>query len=314
MNRIERLSAILIQLQSKKIVRGQEIANRFDISLRTVYRDISSLNEAGVPIISEAGVGYSLVDGYRLPPVMFTLEEATAFLTAEKLVEKFTDNSTEKNYKSAMYKIRSVLGDAEKRFLENIDDHIQVLKNPYLPEQNKPSDQLQVFLTSIAEKKVLNIIYLAGYDQKISERNIEPIGIFYLADHWHLVAWCQLRNDYRDFRVDRISKVETTKKLYSKQHPTLKKYLQKKSRENELFKVVIIVKKEIIKYFGDQKYYSGFVAEKDLGNKMEMTFLTSSLEGFARCFIMFGDNAEIIEPPALKTMIKKLATSIAKKY
>ena len=105
MNRIERISAILIQLQSKKIVKGQEIADRFQISLRTAYRDIRALEESGVPIISEAGLGYSLVEGYRLPPVMFSKEEAIAFLTAEKLIEKFTDAETFQVYSSGLYKI-----------------------------------------------------------------------------------------------------------------------------------------------------------------------------------------------------------------
>ncbi len=82
-----------------------DIAERFNISLRTVYRDVKTLEEAGIPIIGEAGVGYSIMDGYRLPPVMFTREEATAFLTAEKFVEKLTDASTTEHHKSAMYKI-----------------------------------------------------------------------------------------------------------------------------------------------------------------------------------------------------------------
>src|SRR6476660_10142584 len=105
MNRIDRVTAILIQLQSKKIVKAQDIAERFNISLRTVYRDIKTLEESGVPVIGEAGIGYSIMDGYRLPPVMFTKEEATAFLTAEKLIEKLTDPSSDENYKSAMFKI-----------------------------------------------------------------------------------------------------------------------------------------------------------------------------------------------------------------
>ena len=93
MNRFNRVTAIFIQLQSKKIVRAKDISDRFNVSIRTIYRDIQTLTEAGVPIGSEAGVGYYLADGYRLPPVMFTKEEVTAFLTAEKLIEKFTDNS-----------------------------------------------------------------------------------------------------------------------------------------------------------------------------------------------------------------------------
>src|ERR1700744_5111837 len=104
MNRIDRISAILIQLQSRRVVKAIDIAERFAISLRTVYRDVKTLEEAGVPILGEAGVGYSIMDGYRLPPVMFTMEEATAFLTAEKLIEKLTDATTESSYKSAMHK------------------------------------------------------------------------------------------------------------------------------------------------------------------------------------------------------------------
>src|SRR5688572_4016812 len=102
MNRIDRISAILIHLQSRKIVKAQDIADRFNISLRTVYRDIRTLEEAGIPLMGEAGVGYSIMDGYKLPPVMFTTEEATAFLTAEKLVEKLTDQATKRCYQSAM--------------------------------------------------------------------------------------------------------------------------------------------------------------------------------------------------------------------
>jgi predicted DNA-binding transcriptional regulator YafY len=81
-NRFDRIVAILIQLQSKKIVKAQELSKRFDVSLRTIYRDIRTLEVAGVPIYSEAGVGYSLVEGYRLPPVMFTREEAESFIAA----------------------------------------------------------------------------------------------------------------------------------------------------------------------------------------------------------------------------------------
>src|SRR6185312_10720614 len=126
MNRIDRLTAILIQLQSRRVVKAQDIAERFSISLRTVYRDIRTLEEAGIPLLGEAGVGYSIMDGYRLPPVMFTKEEATAFLTAEKLIEKLTDNTTGEHYRSAMYKIKSVLRSAEKDYLENLDANIHV--------------------------------------------------------------------------------------------------------------------------------------------------------------------------------------------
>src|SRR5687768_15506858 len=108
-NRFDRIIAILIQLQSKKIIKAQELADRFQVSLRTIYRDIKTLESSGVPISSEAGTGYSIKEGYRLPPVMFTREEATGFIAAEKLMQRFTDKSLGNHFQSAMFKIKSVL-------------------------------------------------------------------------------------------------------------------------------------------------------------------------------------------------------------
>ncbi len=309
MNRIDRVTAILIQLQSKRVVKAQDVADRFNISLRTVYRDIRTLEEAGIPLVGEAGVGYSIMDGYRLPPVMFTIEEATAFLTAEKLVEKLTDPSTEESYKSAMYKIKSVLRSAEKDHLEIMDDYIEVLRNPYLPEESNPGS-LQRILKSIAEKKVLSISYFANHSQEKTSRNIEPIGIFYYGSKWHLIAFCQLRNDYRDFRTDRIAQITATPLPFKKQHPSLKAYLKQVTETKELLKVILLVDPSRMKHFGEQKYYNGFISQREVGDKVEMTFLTSSLEGFARWFIIFGDHAQIVTPDHLKTRVKEIALGV----
>ncbi len=131
MNRIDRLSAIIIQLQSRRTVRARDIADRYNISLRTVYRDISSLEEAGIPIIGEAGIGYSLQEGYRLPPVMFTREEATALITAEKLVAQLTDSTNAGLFSNAPDKIRSVLETSDKDYLNHMEGKIEVVKNSF---------------------------------------------------------------------------------------------------------------------------------------------------------------------------------------
>src|SRR5690625_2206261 len=121
LKRFDRLVAILIQLQSKKIVKSQELVERFDVSLRTIYRDIKTLEKAGVPLYGEAGVGYSLVNGYRLPPVMFTQREANSFMAAEKLMQQLTDKEIRTHFQSAMYKIKSVLRGAEKDRVEALE-------------------------------------------------------------------------------------------------------------------------------------------------------------------------------------------------
>jgi predicted DNA-binding transcriptional regulator YafY len=313
MNRIDRVTAILIQLQSKKIVKAQDIAERFNISLRTVYRDVKTLAEAGVPVIGEAGMGYSIMDGYRLPPVMFTKEEATAFLTAEKLIEKFTDASTETSYKSAMYKVRAVLRGAEKDMLENIEEHIEVLRKVMPFNDSSVSNTLQTILKSISEKKVLHIQYAAFNSDEITRRDIEPIGIFYSNGYWHTIAFCQLRNDYRDFRTDRILQILSTDKIFDKEHPSLRTYLERMTEKQELQTIVINVSAYAAKYLGTQKYYYGFVKEEKIDDCMQMTFLTPRDDFFERWLITFADHAEVVAPDSLKTKLKEFVYRIQQK-
>jgi len=309
MNRIDRISAILIQLQSRRVVKAADIAERFNISLRTVYRDIKTLEEAGIPLIGEAGVGYSIMDGYRLPPVMFTKEEATAFLTAEKFVEKLTDASTMTHYKSAMYKVRAILKTTDKDLLEGMDNRIEVLKTLNMPETAN-NDHIQTILHSISQKKVLALNYFAQHSQEHTKRYVEPIGIFFMSGYWHLIAWCRLRNAYRDFRTDRIKNLIVTEEHYTEEHPSLKDYITQTIKDREVDAVVILVDKGIHSHLENQKYYSGFISEKQIGDNIEMTFLTSSLEGFARWYMMYGEKAEIITPDSLKDRVRELAEKL----
>ncbi len=314
MNRIERISAILIQLQSKKIVKAQEIADRFEISLRTVYRDIRSLEETGVPIIGEAGVGYSLVDGYRLPPIMFTKEEAMAFVTAEKLVEKFTDYSTKTSYNSALYKIKAVLKSSEKNEINLLSNHIETVENRFSsPKSN--IDLIEPILKSIAEKRQIKIDYFTNHSQENTSRTVEPVGIFHNGNNWYLVAYCLLRNDYRNFKINRISSFNTTEKHFEQAHPSLKSFLEKTTQERELTKVVIKVEKNVMRYLGEEMYYQGYVSQQFLiDGTIEITFLSASLRGFCMWFMYFGQYAEIIEPPQLKTMIIEQIDMLSKKF
>ncbi len=311
MNRFDRIIAIFIQLQSKRVVTAQEIADRFEVSLRTIYRDIRSLEEAGLPIVSEVGVGYSMMDGYRLPPVMFSKEEALTFITAEKLMDRFTDYSLNKDYKAAMYKIRAVLRSAEKDYIEEVESQIAVLPNTYLPENNKIP--LQAILKSITDKTVLRIDYFANHSQEHSERSVEPVGVFHLGENWHLIAYCLLRKDYRDFRLDRISKIQATSQSFQKNHPPLQSFLDKFAHEKELVEIVVRVRKDMYKHMGDQKYYHGFMSQELRDDVVEMNFLSGSVEGFARWYMVFGDIAEIVKPESVKNKVRELGENILKK-
>ena len=313
MNRIDRLAAILIQLQSRPLIKAQDIADKFSISLRTVYRDVKALEEAGVPVIGEAGTGYRLMEGYKLPPVMFNMDEATALLTASKLVQSKTDAGISKHYIAALDKIRAILRHSEKDHIEEIDNHIAVMAHPAIVYQPQAELYLQSILKAIGSSLVIEINYVSLEKNEATRRKVEPVGIYYLGSHWYLIAFCQLRKDYRNFRTDKITQLNITNESNSKTHPTLQSFIAQMSAEREVQKVVIDVEPGIVKYLGEQKYYNGFVKEEKAGDYVRMTFLTGSLMGFSRWFMLYGDHAKIVEPLELNDMISRIAENILKK-
>lgn len=302
--RFDRIVAILIQLQSKKIVKAQELANRFEVSLRTIYRDIRTLEASGVPIYSEAGVGYALMDGYRLPPVMFTREEVSSFIAAEKLMQKFTDPSLGNHYASAMFKLKSVMRSTDKDWLSNIESKVVMQTAEPMFNNNSPNT-LAVLFESIAEKKQILLSYKTIEDEK-TQRNIEPVGVFHDHNNWYFLGYCHLRKDYRQFRTDRIHGIQKTECDFTIEHDSLESYLSK-TETIPTTKVRLLIEKKIARYLETERKYHGYISEKEVDGQIEMTFMCRDIEsGFPRWFLMFGDYATILEPERLKVRALEL--------
>ncbi len=316
MNRIDRLTAILIHLQSKRLVKAEELASRFDISLRTVYRDVKALMEAGVPIGSEAGVGYFIVDGYHLPPVMFSQEEAGAMLLAGKLVEQMTDRSIRDAFESALTKIKSVLNDPGREHLESLYSHIEVRPGTVEAEQEFPNRFLTDLQKAVVEKRAVDMEYMARYRDELTERVVEPIGLYYYGSAWHLIAWCRVRNDYRDFRVDRICRLTPTESTFlDHNHLSLQEYVQTVMRNHgDVHEAVVLFDKRTARFMGERKYQHGFVTETDLGDKVRMTFLTSFLPSLGRWLATYGAGVEIVSPLELKYVIQNHIAELVEHY
>lgn len=304
-NRFDRIVAILIQLQSKKIVKAQELAKRFDVSLRTIYRDLRTLEASGVPVTGEAGIGYSIMEGYRLPPVMFTREEAGSFVAAEKLMQKFTDKSLGGYHKSAMLKIRSVLRGSEKDWISALESQVQMDETQILFNKDIP-DALEILFESIAEKKQVYLKYHSLDADKPSERMIEAVGLFHENNFWYVLGYCHYRKDYRQFRTDRMLAIKRTGTPFVLVHGSIDDH-RKKCEAGALVKVRILVDKEVARYISAGKKMHGFVSETIKKDKVEMVFETPDVEHrFARWFIMFADCATILEPESLKERLKKI--------
>lgn len=221
-NRLSRLTAILIQLQTKRIVTASELASKFDVSKRTIYRDIKALEQSGVPVLTEEGKGYTLMDGYKIPPIMFTEKQANALILAEQLVLKNKDASFVKDYSEAIDKIKSILRYTAKdkaNLLANRTQYNEVIN------QERSSNNLSDLQKALTNYNLVKMQYINKEDT-VTNRLIEPFAILN-SENWYLVAWCRLRNEFRFFRPDRIKKMEILTENFEPHNMTLQEYFDK---------------------------------------------------------------------------------------
>ncbi len=223
MNRIDRLLGILTQLQSKKYVTAEKLADRFKISVRTVYRDVKALGELGIPVSFEQHKGYFIVQGYFLPPVSFTTEEANALLLTEALVQGFADQSIQTHYANVLTKVKAVLRTSQKEKVEVLIPSIK-LQVPSCFQHNYA--YLSVIQDAIAAKCILEMEYTTK-NGETSRRQVEAIGLIFYALNWHLIAWCHKRQEYRDFRVSNIQQLKKLDLPFQKRdHMPLDEYMK----------------------------------------------------------------------------------------
>jgi predicted DNA-binding transcriptional regulator YafY len=301
----------LTHLQSKKKVTAQEMADRFNISLRTVYRDVKALDESGVPVIGEAGTGYTIMEGYRLPPVMFTQEEASALLLGAKLAEQFTDGSVKRHFHAALFKIKAVLRSSDKEYVDSLTEHIEIISR-YTPDNDSPQQYLSQLQQAVVHKKIVHLQYHSNHKEEVTRRRVEPIGLLYYGSAWHLIGWCHLRNDYRDFRLTRMLGIQLEETTFNPAaHPSIRKYIEQLRKGSDLLEAIVLFKKATVKYLQEQKYMNGFVSEEDLGDYVRMKFLISSFPYFARWLLMYTDSVRVETPGDLRTEVQTLTEKLS---
>lgn len=221
--RLSRLTAILIILQTKQLLTASALANKFSVSNRTIYRDIKALEQAGVPILTAEGKGYYLMEGYSIPPVMFTESEANALITAQQLVLKNKDASFVREYAEAINKIKAVLRNNTKNKVNLLSDRIVFRQNA---DNNQTSNYLSTLQLALTNFNLVKIKYHSPDTNKTTERKIEPFAIYSTQGNWLLIAFCLLRKDFRAFRLDRIQNLITLHEQFEPHQITLEEYFE----------------------------------------------------------------------------------------
>lgn len=220
--RISRLTAILTQLQTKRGMTAIDLSQKFGVSTRTIYRDIKTLEIAGVPILTEREKGYILMEGYRIPPIMFTEKQANALILAEQLVLKNKDASFVKDFSEAIEKVKAILK-------YNIKDKANLLadrtKYNQVLNKERSSNNLSELQNALTNYNLVKIEYI-NKEGTITNRLIEPFSLLN-SENWYLIAKCRLVKEFRFFRLDRIQKTEVQSKTFEPHSMTLQEYFDK---------------------------------------------------------------------------------------
>lgn len=220
--RLSRLTAIITQLQSKRLITAKFLAEKHKVSVRTIYRDIRTLEKSGIPIVTEEGKGFSIMEGYHLPPVIFTEDEANALITMELLAIKNKDQSLSENVSSAIEKIKSILRYSQKGNADLLAQRVYFGGNNQL---EKSSSNLMQIQSAIIHFKVLRIEYRSS-EQKRTTRQIEPFAVYSTKGNFLLIAFCRLRNDFRAFRIDFIEKLTPQEETFTPHNMTIQQYFE----------------------------------------------------------------------------------------
>ncbi len=307
--RVYRLLAIVMLLLNKEKISAGELAGQFEVSPRTIYRDIEAICQAGIPIISFQGIdgGFSIMDNYKLDKNLFTPEEILSILAA---LEGLNTTLEDKNIKNITEKIKALSPKKDNYFKQQ--NQIIMDLNPW-GENKEIKEKLDQLKQAIKENKIIKISYINSKREN-SEREIEPLTLVLKGTTWYLYAFCNLREDYRIFRLSRITSIKTTEKSYKKEHKNFKEFEKENHWEQQGKEVDLemLFKPEAFMRIQD------FFTEKQIEVKDDGSILvnvTFPEDYWVYGFILsFGDSVEILNPPHIKEIIKRMSKNIYEKY
>ena len=331
MKRTDRLMAIVLHLQGRRVVRAEELAERFAVSLRTIYRDMAALGEGGVPIAGEAGVGYSLLKGYHLPPVMLTGDEAAALFLGGQLVREFTDASLRAPSDSALDKLRAVLPVEQRDHVERVGRGTLVARwtrpapeapaaagadGAAPPADAAPPPALRILRDAVARRRVVRLHYRGREQTEALRREVEPLGVVFYGARWYLVAWCRLRDSLRHFRLDRILELDTDGACFPPRHDfNLERHVADYTRGGQTYPARLWFADAALPRARAESYATLIeVAGSRRDGGAEFTVLTWCYQWLAGWIFSFGGDAEALEPSELRETVRALARAALKRH
>lgn len=315
MNRTDRLLAIVLELQGRGRQRAEDLAATFETSKRTIYRDIQALSESGVPIISVPGQGYSLMPGYFLPPLSFTTEEATMLLLGSDFMAQNFDAQYRSAAQSASRKIESVLPERLREDVDYLQHNIRFIAmgssgNP------REHEKLQLLRRAIIERHTINFCYHTRHGHLIegaeTSREADPYGLIYLGNTWNLVAYCHLRQDRRNFRLDRMDSVTILPRTFQRSPAITLQYDQERDRERTIV-VRVLFDQTVARWVREKRsFFTTDIEETPQG--LLVTLSIRHENDVLQWLLGWGRHVQVLEPLSLRRHVAEEAAAILHHY
>ncbi len=317
MNRTDRLLAIVLELQRNGSQRAEDLAATFETSKRTIYRDIQALCESGVPVVAQAGKGYSLVEGYFLPPLSFSTDEASMLLLGGKLVADHFEAQYREVSQSASRKIENVLSEKLRAEVGFLRDNIAFVA-PETLASNTSAKFLPTLRRAILEQKTIRFHYHTRYSMDRSTakktREADPYSLLHYGDAWYLNGFCHLRQALRQFRLDRMSDLELLDKNFAR--PADYKMAPPEEDDRQVI-VRALFNSDAAPWVRESRsYYVTEMLDNPEGHPgcllvtMKAHFETEVISWL----LSWGAKVEVLEPESLKRCLAGIAREIHEKY
>jgi predicted DNA-binding transcriptional regulator YafY len=314
MNRTDRLLAIVLELQARGRQRAEDLAATFETSKRTIYRDIQALGEAGVPLISVPGHGYSLMKGYFLPPLSFSTEEATMLLLGSDFMAQNFDAQYRKAAQSASRKIAGVLP-------EKLQNEVQYLQNSIYfigggaRQDGAEMEMLRLLRRAVIDRTTVRFCYhtrytVSGQDEQ-QIREADPFGLAHIRNSWLMTAYCHLRKDIRNFRLDRMENLELLPETFNR--PADFKMLQRKKDEASSMIVRVLFDQEVTRWVRESRSYFT-IHEEETPDGLMVTLRIRQENEILQWLLSWGHHVCVLEPESLRRTLTEEAASMLQYY
>lgn len=318
LNKTERLFALVLLLQNRPSMTSKDLADYFGVSRRTIFRDLRALGESGVPLTYADGGGYEILEGYQLPPLMFTAREAATLLVGTAFTKLQPDPSLRADADEVGLKIRSVLPEPVRDYIDRLQDNTVIA--PYIrnldPGQGSHDEEGRWYDLSEAVAKQRSVFmqyYVASRDE-LTKRKVDPLGLVYYSDSWNLIAYDHLRDDIRNFRLDRIRKMRMMMDQFERPADfDLDEYLKEKGSNPRNERIVLRFHPRSYRW-AKRSIPAEIEEETQSDDGVQVTFYFENLDYVARWLLRYGTDVDVVEPESLREQLRERALSLARHY